>query len=88
MLRRFEHEQLIKAESQKIPRIVIKMSRAQRIDPEVEQRQIPQDTVEKLCGKSAIRRREITRSQELPKDFVGKSFARAPFLQCDEREAA
>jgi hypothetical protein len=77
-----------KGRAAKIACIVIEMSGAQRIDPEIEQRQVAQDAVEKLRGKSAIRRCEIACSQELPEDCDGELFAPAPFLEGDEREAA
>ena len=88
MLRSFEQEQLIKPEPQKIARLLIEMPGSQRLGPEVEKRQVAQDAVEKLGGKTAINRRKIARSQELPENRVGELFDSAPFLQCDESEAA
>ena len=87
VFRSFEQEELVKAEPQQIARIVVEMSGAQRIDPEIEQRQVSQDAVEKFRGEGAIRADEIARPQELPENRVGKLFAAPPFRRATSQAA-
>ena len=79
VLRRLEKKELIESEPQQVPRIVIEMAGTKHCDPEIEQRQVAEDSIEKLCGEGAIRRVEIAGPQKACEDGVGKLFTRAPF---------
>ncbi len=79
VLRRLEKKELIESEPQQVTRIVIEMAGTKHGDPEVEQRQVAKDSIEKLRGEGAIRRIEIAGPQKAREDGVGKLFARAPF---------
>lgn len=55
VLRRLEKKELIESEPQQIPGIVIEMAGTKHSNPEVEQRQVAEDSIEKLSGEGAIR---------------------------------
>jgi hypothetical protein len=88
MLRRFEEEKLIKAEPHQITRVVIQMLGTKPMNPKIEQSEVSQNAIEKLCREGAVRTGEIARSQELAEDSVRKLFAHSPFLQSEEGEGA
>lgn len=88
VLRRLEQKQLIETEPQQIAGIVIKMSGPKLTDPEIEQRQVTQDAVEKFRGKGAIGRRKIDGSQARGKNGVREFPSVAPFLQGRESDSA
>jgi hypothetical protein len=54
-----EKKQLVDAESQQIARIVVEMTGAEHSNPEIEQGQIAQNSIEKLRREGAIRGDQI-----------------------------
>src|SRR5437763_12588307 len=62
VFRNLEQKQLVKAEPQQIARSMVEMSRAESADPEIEQSEIPQNTVDQFSGKCAIGRRQLAGS--------------------------
>jgi len=67
---------------------VVEATGAKLTDPKIEQRQISQDAIEQLGGKSAIRWREFAGLQELAEDYVGKFSSAAPLAEGGQSESA
>ena len=67
---------------------MVEVTGAEPADPEIKQREITQNAVEKFRGERAIGWRQITGSQKRLQDCVGKFLSAAPFRQGGESDGA
>ncbi len=86
--RSLKKKQLVDSEAQQIAGITIERAGTKRIDPKVEQRQVTENAVEKLCGEGAIRGRELGRAQETREDGIAKLPPDPPFPKRLQRECS
>src|SRR5262249_41549917 len=80
--RRLQQEELIKSEAEKIARPRIKFGRAKFSDPEIKQRQVAENAVEKLERETTVRFLEGSWAQQLIDHLICKSLPGPP---ADER---
>jgi hypothetical protein len=65
---------------------MVKVARTERGDPEIEQRQVAQHSIEEFGSEGPIGGCELARTQDSAQDRVGKSVVGGPFAKGSQRE--
>ena len=79
MTGRFEDEELIQTKAQQISGVMVKRSRPQPAQPEVEQRQVAQNTMKELIRERAVGRGQAAPRQQTVNDRIGELPPASPF---------